>query len=143
MPAVQTNRATSVTLDKGVLKITPIAKSTPPEAEVLAARLYAMLPRIRITDLLSEIAAWTRFPDCFTHLRTGEAAADPRILMTAVLADGLNLGLTRMASACAIATLGQIAWTADWHIRDETYDLALRHLSIPTSPTNTHPSAAR
>ena len=36
-----------VTLDKGVLKITPIEKSTPPEAEALAARLYAMLPRIR------------------------------------------------------------------------------------------------
>ena len=41
-----------VVIDKGVLKITPIEKSTPPEAEALAARLYAMLPRIRITDLL-------------------------------------------------------------------------------------------
>jgi len=39
-----------------VLKITPIEKSTSPEAEALAARLYAMLPRIRVTDLLSEVA---------------------------------------------------------------------------------------
>ena len=61
-----------VLLDKGVLKITPIEKSTPPEAEALAAHLYAMLPRIRITDLLSEVAQWTLFTDCFTHLRTGE-----------------------------------------------------------------------
>ena len=37
----------AVMLDKGVLKITPIEKSTPPEAEALATRLYAMLPRIR------------------------------------------------------------------------------------------------
>ena len=37
---------------QGVLKITPIEKSTPPEAEVLAARFYDVLPRIRITDLL-------------------------------------------------------------------------------------------
>ena len=65
-----------VTLDKGVLKIAPIEKSTPPEAEALTARLYAMLPRVRITDLLSEVARWTMFPDCFTHLRTGEIAAD-------------------------------------------------------------------
>ena len=64
-----------VTLTKGVLKISPIEKSTPPEAEALAARLYAMLPRIRITDLLAEVATWTLFPDCFTHLRTGETAA--------------------------------------------------------------------
>ena len=41
-----------VTLTKGVLKISPIEKSTPPEAEAMAARLYDMLPRIRITDLL-------------------------------------------------------------------------------------------
>jgi hypothetical protein len=43
-----------VVLDKGVPKITPIEKSTTPEAETLATCLYAMLPRIRITDLLSE-----------------------------------------------------------------------------------------
>jgi TnpA family transposase len=117
-----------VTIDKGVLKITPIEKSTPPEAEALATRLYAMLPRIRITDLLAEVAGWTLLPTCFTHLRTGETAADSRILMAGLLADGLNLGLTRMAEACSIASLGQLAWTSDWHIREETYALALRCL---------------
>jgi hypothetical protein len=50
-----------IVIDKGVLKITPIEKSTLPDAEALTARLYAMLPRIRITDLLSEVARWTRF----------------------------------------------------------------------------------
>jgi TnpA family transposase len=117
-----------VTLDRGVLKITPIEKSTPPEAEALAQRLYAMLPRVRVTDLLSEVARWTLFTDCFTHLRTGEVAADPQVLMAGILADGLNLGLTRMAEACSVASLGQLAWTADWHIRDETYALALQCL---------------
>ncbi len=117
-----------VTLDKGVLKIAPIEKSTPLEAEALAARLYAMLPRVRITDLMSEVARWTMFPDCFTHLRTGAAVADQRVLMACLLADGLNLGLTRMAEACTVASLGQLAWTADWHVRDETYALALGRL---------------
>jgi TnpA family transposase len=117
-----------VTIEKGVLKITPIEKSTPPEAEALATRLYAMLPRVRITDLLAEVAGWTKLPACFPHLRTGEAVADSRILMAGLLADGLNLGLTRMAEACSIASLGQIAWTSDWHIREETYALALQRL---------------
>ena len=117
-----------VTLDRGVLKVAPIEKSTPPEAEALAARLYAMLPRIRITDLLAEVAGWTMFPDCFTHLKTGEPAADARTLLAGLLADGLNLGLTRMAEACSVASLGQLAWTSDWHIREETYALALRRL---------------
>ena len=117
-----------VRLERGALKISPIEKSTPPEAEALAERLYAMLPRVRITDLMSEVARWTGFTDCFTHLRTGETAPDQRVLMAGLLADGLNLGLTRMAEACTVASLGQLAWTADWHIRDETYALALRRL---------------
>lgn len=117
-----------VTITKGVLKIAPIEKSTPPEAEALAARLYAMLPRVRVTDLLAEVARWTQFSDCFTHQRTGEIVADNRVLMAGLLAEGLNLGLTRMAEACSIASLGQLAWTSDWHIREETYALALRCL---------------
>jgi TnpA family transposase len=117
-----------VAIERGVLKIAPIERSTPPEAEALAVRLYAMLPRIRVTDLLAEVATWTLFPDCFTHLRTGETAADPRIVLAGLLADGLNLGLTRMAEACSIASLGQLAWTSDWHIREETYALALQRL---------------
>ena len=48
--------------------------------------------------------------------------------MASLLADGLNLGLTRMAEACSIASLGQLAWTSEWHIRDETYALALQRL---------------
>ncbi len=94
-------RLPDVTVTNGVLKIAPIEKATPPEAEALAARLYAMLPRIRITDLLAEVAGWTGFPNCFTHLRTGEVAADNRILMAGLLADGLNLGLTRVAERAA------------------------------------------
>jgi hypothetical protein len=76
--------------------VSGVEKTTSPEAEALAERLFAMLPRIRITDLLAGVARWTRFPDCFTHLRSGEVAADSRILMAGLLADGLNLGLTRM-----------------------------------------------
>ena len=30
--------------ERGVLKVAPVERSTPPEAEALAARLYAMLP---------------------------------------------------------------------------------------------------
>jgi hypothetical protein len=81
-----------------------------------------------INALLTEVAGWTLFPECFTHLRTGAAAIDSRVLMAGLLADGLNLGLTRMAEACSVATLGQLAWTSDWHIREETYALALQRL---------------
>jgi TnpA family transposase len=50
-------------------------------------------------------------------LRTGETVADQRMLMARLLTDRLNLGLTRMAGACTVASLGQLAWTVDWHSR--------------------------
>ena len=58
----------------------------------------------------------------------GDIAPPEAELVAGLLADGLNLGLTRMAEACSVASLGKLAWTADWHIRDETYALALRRL---------------
>jgi hypothetical protein len=44
-----------VTITKAVLKIAPI-ENPPPEAKASAARLYTMLPRIRVTDRLAEVA---------------------------------------------------------------------------------------
>jgi len=117
-----------VSMAKGVLKLSPLVKAGPPEAEAMNERLYAMLPRVRITDLLAEVDGWTGITDCFTHLRTGEPAEDRRLVMTGILADGLNLGLTRMAEACRDLSLGRLAWMADWHVRDETYTLALQRL---------------
>ena len=72
-----------------------------------------MMPNLRITSLLAEVDHWTGFSDAFTHL------------LTAVLADGTNLGLTRMAEACSVASYRQLVWTAAWHLREETYRRAL------------------
>ena len=71
-----------------------------------------MLPSVRITGLLAEVDRWTGFGAAFTHLRTGLPADDRRVMLTAVLADATNLGLTRIADACAVASHRQLAWTA-------------------------------
>ena len=121
-------RLTDVRLNGGVLKITPHEAATPEEADRLADRIYALLPRIRITDLLGEVAGWTGAAACFTHLRTGQPADDRRVILTAVLADATNLGLTRMAEACAIASYKQLAWAAGWHIGGDAYGWALARI---------------
>lgn len=112
-------------IEDGRLTISPLRRSTPDEAEELKARLYGLLPRIRITDLLAEVSAWTGFADRFVHTRTGMAASDRPALMGAILADGTNLGLARMAESSRGLTHARLLWTAEWHIRDETYAGAL------------------
>lgn len=114
-----------VILDGGGLKISPLRNAVPEGAEDLKAQLYGLLPRIRITDLLAEVAGWTGFANRFTHVRSGEPPQDVPALMAAVLADATNLGLGRMAESSQGLTHARLIWTAQWHIRDETYAAAL------------------
>ncbi|WP_242121280.1 Tn3 family transposase [Sphingomonas lacusdianchii] len=114
-----------VAIAGGELTISPLRRSVPDEAEELKARLYALLPRIRVTDLLVEVAAWSGFADRFVHARSGEPAADQSALMGTILADATNLGLGRMAESSRGLTLARLRWTAEWHVRDETYLSAL------------------
>ena len=53
----------------------------------LAGCLYGMLPRVRVTEVVSDVAEATGFAACFTHLRTGNPPSDPPALYAALLAD--------------------------------------------------------
>jgi TnpA family transposase len=107
------------------LKITPLASAVPEEAEQLIRQAYALLPRVKITELLLEVDDWTGFTRHFTHLKSQEVSKDRILLLTAILADAINLGLTKMAEACPGATYARLTWLQAWHIRDETYSAAL------------------
>ena len=117
-----------VTLADGKLRITPLRKNTPESAEVFAEKAYALMPHVKITELLAEVDQWTSMGDQFLHLRTQAPPKNRQALLTAVLADGINLGLTRMSEACHATTWRQLCWTADWHVREECYAQALAGL---------------
>lgn len=103
------------------------AKEDAAEATV-AARLDAMLPPVRLTDMLEEVDRWTGFIALFGHVQTGRPPADRRVFLAALIAEATNLGLTRMARVCAAASRKQLVWTATWHMREETFALALARL---------------
>lgn len=117
-----------VRLKDGKLSVSPLAATVPKEAEHLAARLYALVPRVKITRLLLDVEAWTGFTRHFTHLHSGEAPQSPVGLLSVVLADAINLGLSKMADATPGLTERQLAWTAQWHVRDDTYSAALAEI---------------
>lgn len=122
------NALPDVSLNDGELHISPLRKNTPASAEAFAEKAYALMPHVKITELVAEVDRWTGLADQFVHLRTQAPPKNRPALLTAVLADGINLGLTRMAEACRETTWRELTWTADWHIRDECYQRALAEL---------------
>ncbi len=88
-----------------------------------------MLPHPKITEILDEVERWTAFSRHFTHLKNPlTRPQDNRLLLTTILADGINLGLTKMAESCPGTSRASLENMQAWYIRDETYSAALAEL---------------
>ena len=112
-------------IENGTLRLERLASNAPPEADALVLNLYACLPEVRITDILIEVAAATGFTDAFTHLRTGAPCGDRVGLLNVLLAEGLNLGLSKMAEASNTHDFFQLSRLSRWHIEGEAINRAL------------------
>lgn len=117
-----------VRVERGRLVVSPLASALPPEVEEQTRRVYELLPPIRITELLVEVDQWTGFTQQLTTVRRGTPCADREALLSAILAEATNLGLSKMAYATPGVNYGRLARAADGHLREETYQAALAEL---------------
>lgn len=101
----------------------------PSGVSAFASLVYNMLPHPKITEILEEVDSWTGFTRHFTHLKNNNIRPkDGRLLLTTILADGINLGLTKMAESCPGVTKSSLEGIQAWYIHDETYSAALAEL---------------
>ena len=97
----------------------------PDGAADLVTDLYRRMPDVRITDLLLEVDDATRFTEAFTHLRTGSPCRDRIGLLNVLLAEGINLGLRKMAEATTTHGFWELMRIARWHVEGDAFDRAL------------------
>lgn len=114
-----------VSQEGGKLSITPVRGTERPEVVALTAKIDALMPHVRITELLHDVAKQTGFLSSFTNLRTHEIHDNESALLATILADGSNLGLARMAEASQGVTPDQLLWTQSAYMREDTYKAAL------------------
>ena len=81
------------------LRLDRLTADVPAKADELVLDLYRRLPDVQITDMLLDVEKATGFIDTFTHLRTGAPCKDKIGLLNVLLAEGLNLGFSKMAEA--------------------------------------------
>jgi TnpA family transposase len=107
----------------------PAVKTTETEAALaFAKRLAATMPPIRLTDLVADVDRLTGFNSVFEHIQTGRPPSDLKVFYAALIAEATNLGFSKMAQACPGISRRQLQQVAIWHLREETFALALTRL---------------
>ena len=112
-------------IENGVLKVDRLTGAVPEDAQDMVLDLYGRLPSVRITDLLQEVHDDVGFTDAFTHLRTGVPCKDRIGLLNVLLAEGLNLGLSKMADATSSHDYFQLSRLSRWHVESDAINRAL------------------
>ncbi|MDH4620207.1 Tn3 family transposase, partial [Brevibacillus sp. AY1] len=115
-----------VNVEKGRLHVNRLEKDVPEEAKQYSAALYGMLPRVKLTDLLLEVASWTGFDEQFIHASTNRQpkSEEKPIVLASLMAMGTNIGLTKMADATPGISYHQIANAAQWRMYDDAMNRA-------------------
>ena len=123
--AARTGAIPGGSIENGALKLDRLTGTVPVEADAMVLDLYDRLPAVRITDLLQESDDDIGFTEAFTHLRTGVPCRDRIGLLNVLLAEGLNLGLSKMAEATSSHDYFQLSRLSRWHIESDAINRAL------------------
>ncbi|MFC9655384.1 Tn3 family transposase [Bacillus subtilis] len=124
--AANSNKLDGVSLEKGKLSLARLEKDVPEEAKKFSASLYQMLPRIKLTDLLMDIAYITGFHEQFTHASNNRKPdkEETIIIMAALLGMGMNIGLSKIAEATPGLTYKQLANVSQWRMYEDAMNKA-------------------
>lgn len=112
-----------VRVENGQVIVTPHKqdKVQAKQAKELSRKLFRRIGTIKITDLMLEVSSWVPFREHFRHLTLHKAVDDLALLCSVILAEGSNMGITKMAHATNAADLKRLIWVRQQYVREENY----------------------
>jgi TnpA family transposase len=122
---IKTLKGVSIENNKFVLL--RLEKAVPDEAKKLSSKLYSLMPRVNLSDIIIDICKYTSFDKKLTHASTTkEPKENERACVTAALmALGTNIGLKKMEQAVKGLTYKQISNAANWRMSDDNMEKAM------------------
>jgi hypothetical protein len=120
--AERRNRLAGVSFDRDRFKMQPMPPISPPEAEALDRQARRLCFRA-----CGSPNSWSRWPSArvpeqhFAIFGPARSMTTRMPILAAILADGSNLGLERMANASDGVSYAQLAWTHNWYLSPENY----------------------
>ena len=126
-----------VRIEKDKLVVSPLkAEEVPDSMNQLRKQIRERLPWIELTNLIIEIDNLTGFSQALVHAADAENRIPDikRYLYAAIIAQGCNIGLERMARLASLS-YQQLAWSNNWYLRESTLKTANRGLSSNCTET--------
>ncbi|MGB5711383.1 MAG: Tn3 family transposase [Waterburya sp.] len=115
-----------VRIEKDKLVVSPLkAEEVPDSTLKLRKQIRERLPWIELTNLIIEIDNLTGFSQALVHAADAENRIPnlKRYLYAAIIAQGCNIGLERMARLASLS-YHQLAWCNNWYLRESTLKAA-------------------
>ncbi|WP_253345758.1 Tn3 family transposase [Staphylococcus equorum] len=111
----------SINIKKQKIHVERLQADTPEESRNFSLSLYKILPRVKLTDLLMEVAEWTGFEKSFVHASSNQSpkGEEKSVVMAALMAMGTNIGLTKMAEATPDISYRQMANVMQWRLHED------------------------
>lgn len=111
----------SINIKKQKIHFERLQADTPEESRNFSLSLYKILPRVKLTDLLMEVAEWTGFEKSFVHASSNQSpkGEEKSVVMAALMAMGTNIGLTKMAEATPDISYRQMANVMQWRLHED------------------------
>jgi TnpA family transposase len=111
----------SINIKKQKIHVERLQADTPEESRNFSLSLYKILPRVKLTDLLMEVAEWTGFEKSFVHASSNQSpkGEGKSVVMAALMAMGTNIGLTKMAEATPDISYRQMANVMQWRLHED------------------------
>lgn len=115
-----------VRIEKDKLVVSPLkAEEVPDSTKQLRKQIRERLPWIELTNLIIEIDNLTGFSQALVHAADTENSIPDikRYLYAAIIAQGCNIGLERMARLASLS-YHQLSWCNNWYLRESTLKAA-------------------